>query len=219
VYADNGTYTVTLTVSDGTLTGSASTTATIANVAPAPVVSSLGGGSLLPGESYNGSGSFTDPGADVWSATVDYGDGSVLEPLSLAAKSFTLRHVYVTPGSYNITATVRDDDGGVGAATATVVVETPAQAARDVEGTIDGLVASGAVQRTIANPLKVKLEAAIVQLERGNTTSAENVFAAFVNQVNALVGSGRLDPVAGQSLLDAVRRIVRAVEGGGGAEP
>ncbi|TMA97303.1 MAG: PKD domain-containing protein, partial [Deltaproteobacteria bacterium] len=80
VYADNGTYTITLTVSDGTLTGSASTTATIANVAP--VVSSLGGGTLLPGETYNGSGYFTDPGADVWSATVDYGDGSGLEPLS-----------------------------------------------------------------------------------------------------------------------------------------
>ena len=80
-------------------------------------------------------------------------------------------------------------------------------------------MASGAVQRTIANPLKVKLEAAIAQLERGNTTPAENAFAAFVNQVNALVRSGRLDSAAGQSLLDAVQRIVRAVEGGGGAGP
>src|ERR1051325_4512843 len=126
VYADNGTYTVTLTVSDGTLTGSASTTATIANVAPA--VGSLGGGTLLPGETYSGSGSFTDPGADVWSGAGDYGDGSGLEPLSLVGNSFALRHVYVAPGSYTVTVSVGDDDGGVGAASATVVVETLVQA-------------------------------------------------------------------------------------------
>ncbi len=59
--------------------------------------------------------------------------------------------------------------------------------------------------------MEVKLEAAIAQLERGNTTPAENVFAAFVNQVNALVTSGRLDSAAGQSLLDAVRRIVNSL--------
>ncbi len=209
VYADNGTYTVTLTVSDGTLTGSASTTATIANVAP--VVSSLGGGTLLPGETYNGSGYFTDPGADVWSATVDYGDGSGLEPLSLVGKGFALRHVYVAPGSYTVTVTVRDDDGGVGAATATVVIETLVQATRDIERTIGGLVASGTIEPGTANALTVKLEAAIAQLQRNNTTPVENVFAAFVNQVNALVRSGRLDSAAGQSLLDAVRRIVNSL--------
>ena len=209
VYADNGTYTVTLTVSDGTLTGSASTTATIANVAP--VVSSLGGGTLLPGETYNGSGYFTDPGADVWSATVDYGDGSGLEPLSLVGKGFALRHVYVAPGSYTVTVTVGDDDGGVGAATATVVIETLVQATRDIERTIGGLVASGTIEPGTANALTVKLEAAIAQLQRNNTTPVENVFAAFVNQVNALVRSGRLDSAAGQSLLDAVRRIVNSL--------
>ena len=49
-------------------------TATVANVAP--IVGAFAGATLLPGETYTASGSFTDPGADPWTATVDYGDGT-----------------------------------------------------------------------------------------------------------------------------------------------
>jgi len=123
-YADNGAYTVTLTVTavDGGLTNSATTTATIANVAP--VVSAIAGASLHEGETYTADGSFTDPGADTWTATVNYGDGSGEQALALSGKTFQLSHVYPTgqPGPFTVTVTVRDDDAGVGTAVATVTV-------------------------------------------------------------------------------------------------
>ncbi len=211
VYADNGAYTVTLTVSDGRLTAGASTTATIANVAPA--VSPLLGGTLLPGETYHGSGSFADPGADAWTATVDYGDGSGAATLPLAGTTFTLSHTYRVAGSYTLTVSVADDDGAVGASRATIVVQTPQQAAWDITAMVDALVASGALSPGSANSLKTKLRAATTQLDHSNDTQAVSVFDAFLNDVRAMMGSGRLAADSGQSLIDAVNRILHALRG------
>ena len=56
------------------------------------------------------SGSFTDPGADTWTATVDYGDGSGVQSLSLAPNmTFALEHTYADTGLFTVTVTV--DDG------------------------------------------------------------------------------------------------------------
>ena len=57
----------------------------------------------------------TDPGADTWTATVDYGDGTGVQTLILnAGKTFALRHTYTKKGTYKVTVKVTDDDGGVG---------------------------------------------------------------------------------------------------------
>ncbi len=109
-YADNGAYTVTVTVSDGSLLGSDTDTATINNVAP--VVSAGADDTINEGATFSGGGSFTDPGADTWSATVDYGDGSGVNSLALVAKTFSLSHLYADNGAYTVTVCVTDDDGG-----------------------------------------------------------------------------------------------------------
>jgi len=124
-YADNGSYTVTLTVTavDGGLTNGATTAATVANVAP--VVSALANVTLHLGESYAAEGSFTDPGADTWTAMVNYGDGSGDQPLALTGTTFHLSHAYPAgqAGPFTVRVTVRDDDGDAGTAEATVTAE------------------------------------------------------------------------------------------------
>src|SRR5262249_36468566 len=52
------------------------------------------------GDTLSRIGSFTDPGPDSWTATVDYGDGSDLQPLALNPDgTFNLSHVYADNGS------------------------------------------------------------------------------------------------------------------------
>src|SRR5687767_7159922 len=125
-YAQDGAYNVRLIVQDTRgLADTITTTATVANVAP--VIAAFSGATLLPGETYTASGSFTDPGADAWTATVDYGDGSGVGPLALTGKTFSLSHTYAGAGTYTVTVRVTDDDV-TSARTATVTVLTPSQA-------------------------------------------------------------------------------------------
>lgn len=106
VYVQDGSYAVTLTVTDNDgLTNVATMTATVANVAP--VVAQFAGATLFTGESYSVSGSFTDPGADSWTATADYGDGST-GPLALNGKAFTLSHNYTRTGTFTVIVIVSD---------------------------------------------------------------------------------------------------------------
>lgn len=113
VYAQNGSYSVTLTVSDGTKTDDASTSVTVTNVAPV-VDAGAATGTKDEGAVFSRAGSFTDPGADTWTATVNYGDGSGTQPLTLTGKQFTLSHTYVDNGAYTITVIVKDSDDATG---------------------------------------------------------------------------------------------------------
>jgi probable HAF family extracellular repeat protein len=115
-YADNGTYIVTLTLSSGTTTSTATSTATISNVAP-----SLGAIAATPAvvainTAVNISASFTDPGtADTHEGVVIWDDGtSSLGDITEngGAGSVSATHAYSTPGVYQLTVTVTDDDGG-----------------------------------------------------------------------------------------------------------
>ena len=123
-YADNGNYTVTLTVSDGFLDDDAQATAVIVNVAP--VVNAGSDATRDEGSLFSQSGSFTDPGADTWTATVNYGDGSGTQALALVDKTFQLSHTYVDNGNYTVTVQVTDDDAGMGSDLVEVTVNNVA---------------------------------------------------------------------------------------------
>jgi endonuclease G len=108
-FAQDGIYAVRLIVSDNN--GAADTTSTTVNVANvAPGISALPTATLLPGETNNTNGSFSDPGADTWTATVNYGDGAGNETLVLSDKTFALSHTYLTTGAFVVTVRVSDDD-------------------------------------------------------------------------------------------------------------
>ena len=141
VYADNGTYTVTLVVNDGTVDSApVTTTAEIANIAP--VVSMPADASLVESGTFNGSGSFTDPGADAWSATVDYGDGSGAQSLALIGNNFQLSHTYADNGAYTVTVVVTETDAEAGSGSGTTDVAV-SNAAPIVEAGADVSLVSG----------------------------------------------------------------------------
>ena len=92
----------------GGLTATDTATVNVLNVAP-----TVDGGqdaTIDEGDTFAASGNFTDPGADGWTATVDYGDGSGVQPLPLAGSSFDLLHMYEDDGDFTVTVAIDDGD-------------------------------------------------------------------------------------------------------------
>jgi len=177
----------------------------------APTVNAGPDVTLIQGQTFTTTGSFGDPGPDMWTAAVDYGDGSGAQALVLTGQTFTLNYLYAAEGVYIVTASITDDDGGVGVDTLAVTVRSPQDATGDLIQRIPDLVNRGVLNGGQGNALIAKLEAAIQQLDRGNITTAINQLEAFVNQVSALMNSGVLPPAEGQPLIDAANAILDAL--------
>jgi PKD repeat protein len=139
---DDATVDVTLTVADGvnpTVVDTASVV--IENADPA-----VGAPVAVPNPAPLGTPitlftGFTDPGVnDVHSATIDWDDGAVGAG-SVSESSGTGNvngsHTYSTPGTYTVSVSVSDTDGGTSAATTTVVVNAPPEI--DAAGPYAGL--------------------------------------------------------------------------------
>ena len=125
-YADNGTYTVTLTLSSGTTTSTATSTASISNVAPSvgPIAATTAPVSI--NTAVDIAADFTDVGtADTHGGMIDWGDGNSSPGIiteSAGAGSVSATHAYSSPGVYQLSVTVTDDDGGSASSTFQYVV-------------------------------------------------------------------------------------------------
>ena len=116
-YADNGTYDVTLTVTDahGVASAPVSTTATIANVAPTITSLTLLTDPLPVGSTVALAGTFTDPSTlDTHTATVDWDDdaGAVGVVVDASARAVSSSRTFTEAGVYTVSLVVTDDDGG-----------------------------------------------------------------------------------------------------------
>ena len=153
---------------------------TIANVLPA-INAGAATESINEGDTFERLGrSFTDPGNDTWSATVDYGDGTGSQTLALSGKSFDLSHKYANSGSYTVTVTVTDDDGS---GTATIAVTVA-----NVAPTLTSITASPSV-------VAVNVGTVITLGFTDPAGAADNKYAVMVNwdDGNNWVSAGTLD--------------------------
>lgn len=111
-YGDNGTFTATLTVDDGTDEGTASATITVNNVAP--TVDAGGNATIDEGSRYTFDGTYEDPGFDdVLTVVWDFGNG---------VQSDEGTYTYADQGTFTVSLTVSDDDGGTDTDTITATV-------------------------------------------------------------------------------------------------
>jgi hypothetical protein len=152
------------------------------------VVGAVPDATLNVGATYTAAGTFTDPGADAWTATVNWGDGSAAEVVPLSGHSFSLTHIYTAGGTYTVSISIADDDTS-SSATHSVTVEDPAPdtglaAALPL---IDQLIATGKIPRAVGILWKAEVIAAQVLIGRGNEIAAAQLLHAEVAQIDLLV--------------------------------
>jgi DNA/RNA endonuclease G (NUC1) len=209
-YPQDGNYAVRLIVTDNLgIADTTFTSTTVANVAPS--VAPFAGATLLPGETYSAAGSFTDPGVDPWTATANYGDGPAVETLLLSGKTFALSHTYLSNGTFIVTVRVSDDDVTSAPRTQFVTVITPAVALGQATDMIRDIAGSANLNSGNANSLNVKIAAAQKQIEKGNSTAAANQLRALLNELDAMIRSGRVSAEDAGPLKAMVERVIRSI--------
>ncbi|VEP17781.1 Outer membrane adhesin like proteiin (fragment) [Hyella patelloides LEGE 07179] len=131
-FTDNGSYTITLTVSDDDGASTISTIdVTVNNVAPT-ITEIVGDTDVNEGEEVNYSAIASDSGNDTLTYSWDFGDGNT-------AEGENVTHTFADNGSYTITLTVTDDDGGTATSTKEVTVNNVAPTITEIVGDTDVL--------------------------------------------------------------------------------
>jgi hypothetical protein len=131
--ASAGTKTFVVTATDNV--GNASSLSRTYVVNAPPTVTVGADVTLNEGDTLARSGSFTDPDANVWTVTVDFGDGSQAQLVGINPdKTFGFSHVYADDGRFTVTMRVSDDAGGVGTARFVVTVSNLPPAIVAVDG-------------------------------------------------------------------------------------
>ena len=116
-YTAGGIYTVTLTVSDGKATATASQIVTVTPVNDPPVANAGADKTATVGQSvaFSGSASYDIDAGDTLTYGWSFGDGGTASGVSVA-------HAYSAAGTYTVTLTVSDKAGASAVDTLTVVV-------------------------------------------------------------------------------------------------
>jgi DNA/RNA endonuclease G (NUC1) len=185
VYAQDGAYTARLTITDDDgLIATAIVAVNVTNVVP--VVGTVPNANVNVGAAYTVAGTFTDPGADAWSATVDWGDGSAPSFLALSGHSFSLTHTYAAADLYTVTITIADDDA-TATGTHSVTVTQPDPGLGAAFGMIDKLVADRKIGRNLGALLRAQVVAVQKLISRGNNRGAMSLLRCLVSELDLLV--------------------------------
>lgn len=85
---------------------------------------------------------------------------------------------------------------------------TPQKQIALIDTKVDTLVNSGVLDQGEGTALISKLDAATVQVNKGNNKAARNILGAFINTVEAFVNSNRLTSVQAQPLITAANAAI-----------
>ena len=108
VFAQSGTYNVTVTVTDADAAW-VRTTFPVAVDNVVPMVEAGGDIAVDPGETVTRTVFITDPGAETWSVAIDWGDLLPPQQFDVAGRIFGISHAYAASGVFPVTVTVGDD--------------------------------------------------------------------------------------------------------------
>ena len=212
---DEGTFVITMKATDdGGMSDTAAVTVTGTNVWPTATITGFSGTVPLvitPQETINFAGSYSDPGAlDSHTSRWNFGDASSSSANHGPSGSGTLSasHAYGAPGTYHVSLTVTDDDGGAGVATTTVVVQTPQQALTSIEAYVRGIktLNKGQISSLIA-----KLDAASASAARGDNNASHNQMSAFLYELRAYVKTGKVTGPEQTTLTSAIHAVEAAL--------
>ena len=163
----------------------------------APVVSALPAGAILEGETYSANGSFTDPGADPWTATVHYGEGQTVA-LALTGKTFTLSHTYAVAGTFTIAVRISDDDTTT-LATAVVTVMGVAEALQRLD------------DMSPTSALKARVDAVLKHFDRSQSNPTITQLNGYLTDLDTAVRNGQITAAQAAPLRDLAQRIIAAL--------
>lgn len=125
-FGDNGNYTVSGKIIDKDGDANEYTTSVVVNnVAPQVATPVVTPEPSIEGDPAIASATFSDPADSLdeeYTCKVNYGDGNVMGTV-VGYTCTGPAHIYSTPGSYVVTVSIRDKDGGVGSSSTTHVVD------------------------------------------------------------------------------------------------
>lgn len=170
-WADDFTGTVTVEVSDGKMSATATASVTVNNVAPVVQTAAPDTPFILPNVmTIDFSGSFTDVGIlDTHTALWSWGDGTT-QVGTVSAGTVSGTHAFPAYGDFIIQLSVTDDDAGVGSATRTIHVADPDEAFDILNAYIQGLPATAFKEK--ADQRKKTIDILITSLKKMITEEA-----------------------------------------------
>ena len=146
-YAAAGSYTATLTVTDGQASDTATQTITVTdqpNTAPTAALTGPATATTNAAVSFDGSGS-SDPDGDTLSYTFDLGDGTVVGPDA----GSSVNHAYAAAGEYTVTLSVSDGRGGVSTDAHAITVEDEELPPTEIDARLSSDTTGGEIPLTV----------------------------------------------------------------------
>jgi hypothetical protein len=112
-----------------------------------------------------------------------------------------------------VTLTVTDKDGATGSRSLNrlVTVITPAQGLRQAAQMVNDLASAAGLNSGNTNSLLTKIDAAQKQLGMGNAGPAANQLQSALNELDAMIRSGRMTAADAAPLQALVNRLISSI--------